>query len=78
MIVLGDKVKDIITEFEGIATARAEYLNGCVQYLLQPKYDKKNNKIPEPEWIDEQQLKVINPKPKQQTTSTGGGVRIHP
>jgi len=78
MIRLGDKVRDKITEFEGTATAKAEYLNGCIQYLIQPKYNKDKHELPEPEWIDEQQIEIINPKPKKQNKPTGGGVRLHP
>jgi len=55
MIKLGEKVRDEITGFEGIAIARIEYLNGCVRYEVKPKILKDGRPI-EGEWIDEQQL----------------------
>lgn len=57
MINLGDKVKDKITGFEGIAVARVEYLTGCTRYEVKP--DKlKDEKTIDSEWIDERQLTV--------------------
>lgn len=55
MIKLGDKVKDTITGFEGIAIAKCIYLNGCVSYQVRTK-GLKDGRIIEGEWIDEQQL----------------------
>jgi hypothetical protein len=36
-IKLGDKVRDKITGYIGIATARTLFLNGCVQYSVTKK-----------------------------------------
>jgi hypothetical protein len=36
MTLLGKKVKDKITGFEGIATSKHIYLTGCNQYAVQP------------------------------------------
>lgn len=58
MIRLGNKVKDKITGFKGIATAKVEYLNGCVQYCVKPQVSK-DGKMPEGEYIDDAQLEVI-------------------
>lgn len=33
-LVLGEKFKDMITKFEGIATRRTTFLNGCVYYVV--------------------------------------------
>lgn len=58
MINLGDKVMDVITGFTGVATARIEYINGCVRYEVQP--DKlKDGKPIEAIWVDSQQLKIV-------------------
>lgn len=57
-IKLGNKVKCIITNFQGIVTAKCEYINGCVQYLVKPKIEK-DRKYPQGTWIDRAQLKVI-------------------
>jgi hypothetical protein len=58
MIKLGQKVKDTVTGFTGIATSRIEYLNGCVQYCLKPKVDK-DGKMQDGIWFDDAQLVVI-------------------
>lgn len=54
----GDKVLDKISGFEGIVTGTTIYLNGCVRFIIQPKIDK-DGKMPGPEWIDEEQLEVL-------------------
>ena len=57
-IKLGSKVRDKVTCFEGIATARIRYMNGCVQYCVEPMVDKEG-KMPEHHYIDFGQLEVI-------------------
>lgn len=57
-LVLGSKVKDVITEFEGVATGIIEYVSGCTQVLVQPKVDKDGKKV-DPEWFDIQRLTLI-------------------
>lgn len=58
MIRLGDKVEDRVTGLVGIAVARIEYLNGCVQWCLQPRVAEDAMKI-DSHYIDEGQLKRI-------------------
>lgn len=55
MIELGQKVKDSITGFEGIAVAKAIYLNGCISYQVKSK-KLRNGRTIEAEWFDEQRL----------------------
>ncbi len=50
-IELGQKVKDSLTGFEGVVTAKAEYLDGCVRYLVQPT-ELASGKMVDAEWID--------------------------
>ncbi len=69
-IKLGNKVRDIVTGFEGIATAKIEYLNGCIQYCVKPK--TTDGKMPEGEYIDHQQLDVINGGIEIDSLNTGG------
>ena len=57
-IILGTKVKDKVTGFEGIATARVKYLNGCIQYCVDPKVDKEG-KMSKCHYIDFDQLEII-------------------
>lgn len=58
MIILGQEVKDKVTGLVGIATAKVEYLNGCVQFGVKQKV-KKDGKMPEIEYIDIGQLEVV-------------------
>ena len=53
---LGDKVRDEITGFEGVAVSRTEYLYGCVQIGVQPTGLTENGKPKELEYFDEQRL----------------------
>lgn len=66
MINLGQQVRDKVTGFEGIATARVEYLNGCIQYCIKPKATKEGA-CPAGEYIDDQQLEVV-----------GDGIAVNP
>lgn len=54
MIKLGDRVKDTVTDFTGMVIARTTYLNGCVRCQVIGK--ATDNKQPEGDWIDEEQL----------------------
>ena len=57
MLLLGKKAKDKITGFEGILTAKAQYLYGCTQYCLTPP--AKDGKTLTSEWFDEGRIEVI-------------------
>lgn len=74
MIELGSKVKDTVTGFVGVAICRVEYLNGCIQYGIKPPVSK-DNKVIEPEYIDEGQLEVVMKRKvtKKKTTRRSGG-----
>ena len=56
MVKLGQMVQDRMTGFKGIVMARTEYLNGCVQVLVQPKGCDKEGKPKESQWMDEQRF----------------------
>ncbi len=58
MIKLGSKVKDKVSGFTGIATAKVEYLNGCIQYCINPKVGK-DNKNKEGFYFDEGQIELV-------------------
>jgi hypothetical protein len=71
MVNLGDKVKDNITGFWGIVTARCEYLYGCVRVqVTSKKLDEKNKEIEL--WFDEQRLD------KTSKAKTGGPQKAPP
>ena len=65
MILLGQKVKDKVTGFEGIAVSRVEYMSGCIQYGVRPRYIEAEMKgtYPAAEYIDEDELEKLYPEP---------------
>ena len=73
-INLRDKVKDTVTDFEGMVVARCVYLNGCVRCEVQPRGLDKDGKIIEGVWIDEGQLVIEDffDDTRKEAESTGG------
>lgn len=69
---LGSKVRDVVTGFEGVATSRVEYLNGCVQYGVQPKCGD-DGKLPEAVYLDHQRLELADAPPLSLASSNTGG-----
>lgn len=69
---LRDEVRDTITGFTGVITARTEWLNGCLRYVVQSKALKDG--IPaEGQGFDEQQLELVNAyQPPVELKRTGG------
>ena len=59
-ITLGSEVEDITTGFKGIVTNRTEYMNGCIQYYVEPPVDKKTGELAKGWHIDVQCLKVLS------------------
>ncbi len=83
MIKLGVTVKDLVTGFKGIATSRVEYLNGCVQYYVQPGLTEKqlaDGKFPDGAYVDHQRLIVVDERsvldeiPEKISAAAPGGV----
>ena len=70
MIELGTKVKDSITGFEGVATGRTVYLNGCVQVLVEPPVGD-DGQPGKSHWVDEQRLDTTS-------AATAGGPQPTP
>ena len=58
MIELGDKVKDTVTEFEGIVIALSSYLHGCTRVGVK-SVSLKDGIPTEAQWFDAPQLKII-------------------
>ena len=69
-IELGTKVKCKLTGFIGIAVARTEFINGCVQYIVLAKFKKKE--LPLEMSIDETSLEIIKSVKKKKKRETGG------
>jgi hypothetical protein len=90
----GDRVKDIITDFEGIVTARCEYINGCVQYEITGEGLTEDGLPLKEYWVDAQRLVLIRDnafeediqdfkldheeKADSTITYSGGGPANHP
>ena len=75
-IELGDKVKNILTGFEGIVTGQAIYLHGCSQSLVVPKISK-DGEFRRSHWFDDPHLKVVK-KAVVKTTDPTWGPAINP
>jgi hypothetical protein len=57
-INLGDRVRDIITNLEGIAIARTEWMYGCRRVTVQPQ-EAKDGKPADSFTVDEPQLDLL-------------------
>lgn len=76
-IKLGDKVRCKVTGFKGVATARVEYINGCVQYAITPK--SKDGVYPDSTYLDEKQIEAGDgDRVELKTEATGGPQRNAP
>jgi hypothetical protein len=67
-VQLGQKVVDCLTGFTGVATAKTEYLYGCVRVLVEPTELSTDGKPVEGIWLDEQRL-----DPTSEATTGGPG-----
>jgi hypothetical protein len=80
-INMGDVVRDSISGFEGTVISRIEYINGCVQFAVQPKIDK-DGKLPDAQYFDMQRLERISVPTAKVTEftrqSVGGPQREQP
>ncbi len=70
MVKLGTKVKDKITGVSGVATARSDYLYGCVRICVE-YLNKKSGELKEL-WFDEQRLE------KKSKAGPGGPKSVAP
>lgn len=62
-IVLGTRGKDIITGFEGMVLAHAEYFTGCNQTLLTPASLDKDGKRLDAQWFDDSRIVITDSVP---------------
>lgn len=74
MIKLGQEAKDKITGFNGILTARLQYITGCDQYTLTPKKNKEGG-LDDCYNFDEKRLEIIGKGilPKEVTNKKDSG-----
>ena len=62
-VEIGDKVRDKITGFVGIAVSKMEFFNRCIQFGVVPRVGK-DNKEPDEMFIDKNSLEIIKKKVK--------------
>jgi len=84
-IALGNKVKDILSGFEGFVTQKATYMNGCEALLVQPTITDKTGMdkgVPDQHYVEAIRLKKIDdgiakkitlPEPSPETGKRPGG-----
>lgn len=58
-IELGTEVECMITGFKGTATMKTYYLNGCIAYLVQAKYNQ-SDKDKDGVWVDQSKLRILS------------------
>lgn len=59
MIELGSKVRDLVTGVTGVASARTEWLYGCARIAVDSTDLKKDGKLFETMWLDEQRVEEV-------------------
>jgi hypothetical protein len=79
--LLGKRLRDKVTGFEGVATSYTTYLTGCATYGLAPKVDDKGM-IQDTVHFDYMRLEVVDDGPLAISTNanvdTGGPRRDAP
>lgn len=70
-VKLGKKYRDTVTGFEGTATSKHEYLNGCVRYNLEAEVTDPG-KVPACITVDEEQLETVSGTKPAKTSRSGG------
>lgn len=73
-IKLGDKVKDKVTGFEGIAIGLTTWLHGCRRVTIQPQ-ELKDGKPIEAISFDEPQIEIVKKKKVKEGNHRTGGPR---
>lgn len=70
---LGQTLRDKVSGFTGIATAKVEFYNGCERFCLEPKVGSDGKPI-DAVYFDVQQLEVVDDGllAARPTTRTGG------
>ncbi len=81
-INLGDKVKDALTGFTGIAVGYTEWLYGCVRIAIESEKLDKDGKPQDELWFDKQRVVLVKTKraskAKQVSKAISGGPQSDP
>lgn len=70
-IVMGQKVKEIVSGQIGIVSSRIDFMNGCVQFEVTPEI--VDNKPLDAFWVDHSRLEVISTEVISVKQSETGG-----
>jgi len=70
-VKLGDKARDTVSGFIGVAVSEHNYLNGCRRVSLQPPIDNKG-KLTGIETFDDPQLEIVKEEVAKCNNTTGG------
>ena len=68
---LGDKVKDLITGYEGVIIARSQYLTNCNTYGVK-SVKLKDDAPMDTQWFDEPHVVLVIEKAYKANQTTGG------
>jgi len=71
-VTLGERYRDVVSGWEGVATARYEYMNGCVR--IEISGSDKDGK-PESFVFDVQQIEAVEAPAVPATPIATGGAR---
>lgn len=69
---LGDLARDTVTGFEGVIICKAEWLNGCIRYTLQPRKLSKDGGVKQAESFDHEQVELVESKVVTPLKPSGG------
>lgn len=58
-VELGDRVRDRVSKFEGIATGRHQFLHGCLQFSVSSEDKKASDKEERVRSFDEPSLEIV-------------------
>jgi len=70
-IKMGDRIKDSISGFKGIATSKTEWLNGCKRWLISPE-ELHDGKPIEAQWFDAEQVALVKSLGPRNAKPSGG------
>lgn len=71
-IMVGQRVRDTLSGYEGIAYGITEYLHGCWHIGIKPTKLNKDGQPQDTFWIDEPQVEILPDKKLKRSGSTGG------
>ena len=72
-VKLGDKVRDSITNYEGVCTSITNFLNGCRRIGIQGDKLDRNNLPVDVYVVDETTVEVIKKQAKKSVQQETGG-----